>query len=112
VSATRNADATITPRYSLQEPKLIHRDVSYFTPLFPEREDSFISLMVGLAATAALGLIMVGALNLISIAFAVLFIGWASTSASSSLYVIAPSVTRRTTSPPLSTTPVPTSARN
>jgi uncharacterized protein len=35
----------------------------------------FISLMVGLAATAALGLIMVGALNLISIAFAVLFIG-------------------------------------
>jgi hopanoid biosynthesis associated RND transporter like protein HpnN len=35
----------------------------------------FISLMVGLAATAALGLLMVGALNLISVAFAVLFIG-------------------------------------
>jgi hopanoid biosynthesis associated RND transporter like protein HpnN len=35
----------------------------------------FISLMVGLAATAALGLMMVGALNLISVAFAVLFIG-------------------------------------
>jgi len=35
----------------------------------------FISLMVGLAATAALGLVMVGALNLISVAFAVLFIG-------------------------------------
>jgi hopanoid biosynthesis associated RND transporter like protein HpnN len=35
----------------------------------------FISLMVGLAITAALGLLMVGALNLISVAFAVLFIG-------------------------------------
>ena len=35
----------------------------------------FIALMVGLAATAALGLLMVGALNLISVAFAVLFIG-------------------------------------
>ncbi len=35
----------------------------------------FISLIVGLAATFALGLILVGALNLISVAFAVLFIG-------------------------------------
>ena len=35
----------------------------------------FISLLVGLAATFALGLILVGALNLISVAFAVLFIG-------------------------------------
>jgi len=35
----------------------------------------FISLMVGLAVTAALGLMMVGALNMISAAFAVLFIG-------------------------------------
>jgi uncharacterized protein len=35
----------------------------------------FISLMVGLALTAAVGLILVGALNLISVAFAVLFIG-------------------------------------
>jgi uncharacterized protein len=34
-----------------------------------------ISLVIGLAATAALGLLMVGALNLISIAFAALFIG-------------------------------------
>jgi hopanoid biosynthesis associated RND transporter like protein HpnN len=34
-----------------------------------------VSLVVGLAATAALGLLMVGALNLISIAFAALFIG-------------------------------------
>jgi hopanoid biosynthesis associated RND transporter like protein HpnN len=35
----------------------------------------FISLFVGLALTAALGLMMVGALNLISVAFAVLFVG-------------------------------------
>ncbi|MEO6779518.1 MAG: MMPL family transporter [Bradyrhizobium sp.] len=35
----------------------------------------FFSLMVGLAVTAALGLIMVGAFNLISIAFFVLFVG-------------------------------------
>jgi hopanoid biosynthesis associated RND transporter like protein HpnN len=35
----------------------------------------FIALMVGLATTAALGLMLVGALNLISVAFAVLFIG-------------------------------------
>jgi hopanoid biosynthesis associated RND transporter like protein HpnN len=35
----------------------------------------FINLVVGLAVTAALGLLMVGALNLISIAFAVLFVG-------------------------------------
>jgi hopanoid biosynthesis associated RND transporter like protein HpnN len=35
----------------------------------------FISLIVGLAITAALGLLMVGAFNLISIAFAVLFVG-------------------------------------
>jgi uncharacterized protein len=35
----------------------------------------FFSLMVGLAATAALGLLMVGSFNLISIAFFVLFIG-------------------------------------
>src|SRR5262249_39305378 len=35
----------------------------------------FIALLVGLAATAALGLLMVGAFNLISVAFAVLFIG-------------------------------------
>jgi uncharacterized protein len=34
-----------------------------------------ISLVIGLAATAALGLLMLGALNLISIAFAALFIG-------------------------------------
>jgi hopanoid biosynthesis associated RND transporter like protein HpnN len=35
----------------------------------------FVTLIAGLAATAALGLLMVGALNLISVAFAVLFIG-------------------------------------
>lgn len=35
----------------------------------------FVVLIAGLAATAALGLLMVGALNLISVAFAVLFIG-------------------------------------
>jgi hopanoid biosynthesis associated RND transporter like protein HpnN len=35
----------------------------------------FISLIVGLSITAAIGLAMVGALNLISVAFAVLFIG-------------------------------------
>ena len=35
----------------------------------------FIALFVGLATTAALGLLMVGALSLISIAFAVLFVG-------------------------------------
>jgi hopanoid biosynthesis associated RND transporter like protein HpnN len=35
----------------------------------------FINLFVGLAITAALGLAMVGALNLISVAFAVLFVG-------------------------------------
>jgi uncharacterized protein len=35
----------------------------------------FFSLMVGLAATAALGIAMVGAFNLISIAFFVLFVG-------------------------------------
>src|SRR5215208_4913944 len=35
----------------------------------------FLSLMAGLAITAALGLIMVEALNLISVAFAVLFVG-------------------------------------
>jgi hopanoid biosynthesis associated RND transporter like protein HpnN len=35
----------------------------------------FISLIVGLSATAALGLMMVGALNLISVYFAVLFVG-------------------------------------
>jgi hopanoid biosynthesis associated RND transporter like protein HpnN len=35
----------------------------------------FVSLLVGLAITAALGLMMVKALNLISIAFAVLFVG-------------------------------------
>jgi hopanoid biosynthesis associated RND transporter like protein HpnN len=35
----------------------------------------FLNLVVGLAVTAALGLIVVGALNLISIAFAVLFVG-------------------------------------
>jgi hopanoid biosynthesis associated RND transporter like protein HpnN len=35
----------------------------------------FLNLVVGLALTAALGLMMVGALNLISIAFAVLFVG-------------------------------------
>jgi hopanoid biosynthesis associated RND transporter like protein HpnN len=35
----------------------------------------FLSLMAGLAITAALGLMMVGALNLISVAFAALFIG-------------------------------------
>lgn len=35
----------------------------------------FIALVVGLAGTAALGLMMVGSLNLISVAFAVLFIG-------------------------------------
>jgi len=34
-----------------------------------------ISLVVGLAVTAALGLVMVGAFNLISVAFAVLFVG-------------------------------------
>ena len=35
----------------------------------------FINLVVGLALTAALGLMMVGALNMISVAFAVLFVG-------------------------------------
>jgi uncharacterized protein len=35
----------------------------------------FVALFVGLAITAALGLMMVGALNLISVAFAVLFVG-------------------------------------
>jgi hopanoid biosynthesis associated RND transporter like protein HpnN len=35
----------------------------------------FINLIIGLAVTAALGLLMVGALNLISVAFAVLFVG-------------------------------------
>lgn len=35
----------------------------------------FINLLVGLAITGALGLMMVGALNLISVAFAVLFVG-------------------------------------
>ena len=35
----------------------------------------FVNLFVGLAVTAALGLMMVGALNLISVAFAVLFVG-------------------------------------
>ena len=35
----------------------------------------FLNLFVGLAMTAALGLMMVGALNLISVAFAVLFVG-------------------------------------
>ena len=34
-----------------------------------------LSVVVGLAATAAVGLMMVGALNLISVAFAVLFVG-------------------------------------
>ena len=35
----------------------------------------FLNLVVGFAVTAALGLMMVGALNLISMAFAVLFVG-------------------------------------
>jgi hopanoid biosynthesis associated RND transporter like protein HpnN len=35
----------------------------------------FINLVIGLAITAALGLAMVGALNMISVAFAVLFVG-------------------------------------
>jgi hopanoid biosynthesis associated RND transporter like protein HpnN len=35
----------------------------------------FLNLVVGLAITAAIGLMMVGALNLISVAFAVLFVG-------------------------------------
>lgn len=35
----------------------------------------FLTLIVGLAVTAALGLMMVGAFNLISVAFAVLFVG-------------------------------------
>src|SRR4029077_12040085 len=35
----------------------------------------FLNLFVGLAVTAALGLMMVGALNMISVAFAVLFVG-------------------------------------
>ncbi|MBN8935504.1 MAG: MMPL family transporter, partial [Rhizobiales bacterium] len=35
----------------------------------------FLNLVVGLTVTAALGLMMVGALNLISVAFAVLFVG-------------------------------------
>ncbi|WP_338927160.1 MMPL family transporter (plasmid) [Mycetohabitans endofungorum] len=35
----------------------------------------FLTLLVGLAITAALGLMMVGALNMISVAFAVLFVG-------------------------------------
>ena len=35
----------------------------------------FVSLVVGFAVTAAVGLLLVGAFNLISIAFAVLFVG-------------------------------------
>ncbi|GAA4330774.1 MMPL family transporter [Pigmentiphaga soli] len=35
----------------------------------------FVTLIAGLAVTAALGLLMVGALNMISVAFAVLFVG-------------------------------------
>ncbi|AXK82942.1 hopanoid biosynthesis-associated RND transporter HpnN [Pseudolabrys taiwanensis] len=35
----------------------------------------FVNLVIGLAITAALGLMMVGALNVISVAFAVLFVG-------------------------------------
>ena len=35
----------------------------------------FLNLIVGLAITAALGFLVVGPLNLISIAFAVLFVG-------------------------------------
>jgi uncharacterized protein len=35
----------------------------------------FLSLLVGLAATTAVGLLMVGALSLVSVAFAVLFVG-------------------------------------
>ena len=35
----------------------------------------FLNLVVGFAITAALGLLMVGALNLISVYFAVLFVG-------------------------------------
>ena len=35
----------------------------------------FVSLIVGLSITAAIGLALVGALNLISVAFAVLFVG-------------------------------------
>ncbi len=35
----------------------------------------FVALMIGLAITAALGLMLVGAFNLISVAFAVLFVG-------------------------------------
>ena len=35
----------------------------------------FVNLLAGLAMTAALGLLMVGALNMISVAFAVLFVG-------------------------------------
>ena len=35
----------------------------------------FVNLFAGLAITAALGLLMVGALNMISVAFAVLFVG-------------------------------------
>src|SRR5690606_8064782 len=36
---------------------------------------AFVTLLAGLAITAALGLLMVGALNMISVAFAVLFVG-------------------------------------
>ena len=35
----------------------------------------FVSLVVGLSITAALGMLMVGTLNLISVYFAVLFVG-------------------------------------
>ena len=56
-----------------------------------------LNLIVGLAITAALGFLVVGPLNLISIAFAVLFVGPASTSPSSSACATAPTVTTSTT---------------
>ena len=57
----------------------------------------FLSLMTGLAVTSAAGLAMVGSFNLISAAFAVLFVGLGVDFACSSASVIARSVTNSVT---------------
>ena len=54
----------------------------------------FISLAVGLSITAALGILMVGAFNLISVYFAVLFVGLGSTLAFNTACAIARNATR------------------
>ena len=56
----------------------------------------FVSLVVGLSITAAVGLLLVGTLNLISVYFAVLFVGLGSTSAYNTASAIAPSDTKST----------------